>query len=261
MTDLARRKLLQPQEPIEIPEDDEAEKCEETMGSGKSKKPANPIEGVESIMGGLSEIKNWMVESMSMFLENPSDTTKELHEKIQALHEANPTLGSVLDLDEVLQMDFSKVGQKLREAENAVDAIQKDLRAAGSTKRPGRPFGSKNKEAPKAKKQKKNEKDIEEAGLSDVEMGKAKSSPPTDPFADLEASNKNPNKCATISLYSKCLVVEAAKQLHQEGGSNNLEREIMVRFKKYFYSYETERWKTGLLNKWWKYLAFYRQDF
>lgn len=70
-----------------------------------------------------------------------------------------------------------------------------------------------------------------------------------DPEAsDLEETH---NKSASISLKTKALIVEFGKRLESER-CPNVEKEVMVRYKKYFWSEDMQRFKSGMLRKWTK---------
>lgn len=59
----------------------------------------------------------------------------------------------------------------------------------------------------------------------------------------------NKNKASSIPLCTKCTVVELGKRLKAEG-CHNVEKEVMLKFKKLFWSDDKQRFKTGLLRKW-----------
>lgn len=235
-----------------------------TQRSAVDTSAATAIHNFAATSKDLGHIKNWLMENFGLCLSDPSLASKNLRNKIQLLVEQNSSLTSVIeDLglgDGVI--NFGMLGQQLRQIEEERHQVQQDLEKAGpGRRRPGRPFGSSNKrdlheegDGEPVKKRKTTKSSTRKKGDEDQ--------PPeeTDPFYDCE-DEKSPNKCATISLYAKCLVIEVAKKIKDSGQYQSVEKEIMMRFKKYFYSFEQERWKTGLLSKWWKYLVCINVNF
>lgn len=244
--------------------------------------PAVNLQQFQTSLKQIGNLKSWLVKSLSLCFKNPLEASKQFRSLAGSLCGANAGLASVLDdlgvsrdSDDVI--DFGSLGEGLEKMEKQRIAIAEDLQAAGPIRKMrGRPFGSKNVEKPVAQqtadgantqdaqdgaetKATKNTKGTRRPTSSkkkpvpeaEVEMADPPES--TDPFAEDEEKKKN--KSCTISLYSKCLVVETAKKLQREGNHVSIEKEVMSRFKKYFYSPETERWKTGLLSKWTKRLV------
>ena len=252
---LARQKLLEPEPQKEFPADDEGE-----SNHGFNVQESNPLEEIRAILKDLATVKNFVVESLDDCFKNPMEANKALRAKVRVLEDVNPKLTTALDLDQMEEaFDVPSLGRKVREAE---ETYEKDVLAAGRpTKKRGRPFGSSNKAvksdekattAGMTRRKKKLKQDEEKADAVETE------GPPysMDPFDDLEQPTNSRNKCCTIPLYSKCLVVEFAKKVKAEDRVQSVEKEVMVNFRKYFWSPDTERWKTGLLSKWWKYLVF-----
>ena len=246
---------------------------------------ATLLERVQKILQDIGQLKSWMLRSMMLCVNEPEVATQQLLQLVANLTDQNPAFSSVAEelglSDSVFgtDVDLASLGVKLEDLEKRHLEIQKDLEKAGpAKKRRGRPFGSKNKPrkaaeedleggpllTPPRKVRRRKEpaargkskpdapvgEDGEAAGGAEVEA-----EPPegTDPFAELE--ERSPNKSTTISLHSKCLVVEFAKSLHESGTCHNIEKEVMGRFPKYFWSHEAGRWKSGLLTKWKKLLV------
>lgn len=241
-----------------------------------------PKEKVAATLRDLGNMKSWLVESMSSCFMNPVEASSRLRTLLKGWVEVNPELSKVsvdlgIDLNEESAIDFADFSQQLRRVEQEHEQILKDIEAAGTVKRRrGRPYGSKNKpkiaeekeeeegdtetcketaskNVSKRSKRKKghirqaqNSKGLAEPGGPQEQPGDPP--PSTDPFAEMEETKAN--KCSTISLYSKCLVVETALKLRAEGTVQNVEKEIMARFPHYFWSVQGARWKTGLLSKW-----------
>ena len=266
---LARQKLLKPEPEKELPADDggEVKEDDESSTHGCNIQQSNPLEEVSNVLKDLATIKNFLVESFEECLSNPVEASKALRAKVRVLEDVNPKLTTALDLDEMDDMDtfVPSLARKVREAEETYRQIEKDLWAAGNpTKKRGRPFGSSNKAQKsdeKATKAPKSDKTRRKRNRGPDEDGDAVETegPPDsrDPFDDLEQQTNSRNKCCTIPLYSKCLVVEFAKKLKAEDRVQNVEKEVMLNFRKYFWSPEADRWKTGLLSKWWKCLCLF----
>lgn len=163
------------------------------------------------------------------------------------------------------QPDWALLGQNLSDAKKSLETSAEEFRHLGKRKRAGRPFGSRNKlvdvddgfEALKENKKRSRSKKTGDEGADEAtKKSKTKKSDsheqafPQDPEHELDEEPKEPNKAGVISLYTKCQVVECAKRLREEGQTACIEKEVMTRFKQYFLSPKTERWKTGLLHKW-----------
>lgn len=246
------------EEPETVPSDASDDEHVESAAGNSAVDTSTAIHSFAATSKDLGHIKNWLMENFGLCLSDPSLASQNLRNKIQLLVEQNSSLASViedLDLGDGV-INFGMLGQQLRQKEEERHQVQQDLEKAGpGRRRPGRPFGSSKKRDLQAegdgepvKKRKKTKSENKDKSAEDE--------PPeeTGPFDDCE-DEKTPNKCSTISLYSKCLVIEVAKQIKESGQYQNVEKEVMMRFKKYFYSFEQERWKTGLLGKWWKYLV------
>lgn len=162
------------------------------------------------------------------------------------------------------QPDWGLLGKNLADAKKSLERSLAELRHLGKQKRAGRPFGSRNKVAEhdddfvtpdKPTKKRRTRNGEEDAGKA-TKKSKAdkphldEEAFPQDPEHELEEEPKEPNKAGVISLYTKCQVVECAKKLQEENQTAFIEKEVMTRFKQYFFSSKSERWKTGLLAKW-----------
>lgn len=225
----------------------------------------------------ISRMKSWFLRSMAMCMNQPEIALQSFKALLQQLESENPSLSSIGLFESDAELDLSTFGERLDKVEKQQRDIQADLAQVGpSRKRRGRPFGSSNKPKttsaaegdedgplltpPKKARTKSGRKgkarDKGEAGESEKGAGMEVEGEPsegTDPFAELE--EKEPNKGVLISLYAKCLVVKTAKEVRAADRVHNVEMEVMKRFPKYFYSYESNRWKTGLLHKWTKSLV------
>ncbi|CAK9107173.1 unnamed protein product, partial [Durusdinium trenchii] len=95
---------------------------------------------------------------------------------------------------------------------------------------------------------KKQRTKAEEKGKGD-EDEEAEPMDPDDPNEDA-SSNKTVNKSQSINLHTKCMIVEYALDAQEKGEVASVEKHVMEKFKKYFYSVEKNRFKTGLLSKW-----------
>lgn len=238
------------------------------------------LTSVRQNLAALKRIKSWFLQSMALCMQDPGAATAKLREMVATICDKHPdfsTLTSALGIDAEPHIDWGSLGQRLEASEKEQQAIEKDLALAGATrKRRGRPFGSKNIQTkpatdgsgqeegplmtpPKKRKQGSSRKRL---GKGQAMLGAdpgsevgAEGEPEvqTDPFHDCE--EKDANKGTTIPLYSKCLVVKLAKELLEKGNVHSVEKEVMTRFRKYFWSVESSRWKTGLLHKWIKHLV------
>eukprot|EP00438_Fugacium_kawagutii_P009007 Skav217163 [mRNA] locus=scaffold566:173457:177478:+ [translate_table: standard] len=248
--------------------------------------PVNPAANLKQFQSSLMQIgslKSWLVKSLSLCFKNPAEASKQFRSLAGSLCGANASLAPVLDdleislkTDDII--DFGSLGENLDKIEKERISIVEDLQKAGPIRKMrGRPWGSRNvakqddkdttegtrtpgaeagadtAESKNTKRKRPTSSKKKQVPEAEAEVAMADPPPSTDPFAEEE--EKKTNKTCTISLYSKCLVVETAKKLHQEGNTVNIEKEVMARFKKYFYSHDTERWKTGLLSKWKKRLV------
>ncbi len=238
--------------------------------------PPPPNKGqVESNLSCLSSIKNWLLDSFHLMTSDPEEASRQFRSKLTTLMETNPGFANIMSdapvnpEDEGL-IDFGEMGAFIRKTESEQQQIQSELEKLPKTKRrPGRPFGSTGTGTGKQGKSKKRKgRDGEGDGdlLLTPEKPKKKNPKiqpgeerPGDPFFDCE--DRLPNKSAVIPLHAKCLVVEFAKKLVLENQVDKVEHEVMIRFKKYFWSAENERWKTGLLHKWTKLLVSSLESF
>lgn len=220
-----------------------------------------------------------METGMGILISDPESAVPRLRELLASLCAKNPGLIPVLSdigMGNEDTIAFTEVGSKLRKAEEQQQDILKELGPA--KRRRGRPFGrqtavaedgevtpsktdqKKRKKTPSTKKKKKTDEDEENEEFltpeksSDkkrkIDLDRKGSSNSGDPFGELEG--KEPNKAALISLYKKCLIVQFALKLLEDNPGANVEKEVMVRFKKFFFSVESNRFKTGLLGKWMK---------
>eukprot|EP00438_Fugacium_kawagutii_P013977 Skav200728 [mRNA] locus=scaffold274:25283:38105:- [translate_table: standard] len=219
---------------------------------------------VSKTIEAINRIKTWLLESMALCMKDPEAAVRDLLALVGDLKDKHPPFESVavdlglggLESD----VDLGTLGPKLAVVEKDCLAIQEELNlAAKPRKRRGRPYGSRNKPAPDTetadakaadgedgplmtppKKSRKKGRKGKQAGLEKSEQkpgpDTVEGEPPvsTDPFGDLEKP-KDPNKCTTISLYAKCLVVQFAQKLADEGNVHNIEKEVMKRFPKYFW--------------------------
>ena len=248
-------------------------------GDSAPRLPQRPhgIQTVQETLAAIKQLKDWLLESMDLCFQEPEKASKEFRTKALELASANPGLSDLLtecgvsaEEGSTACLNFSQLASFLRRAEGEQDQIQQDLLTAGPARRPrGRPFGSTNKKTeadgedaskktrrkktPKGKATGRKEPEAEDEGIqrADEEKEGETGFPETDPFGDLEQETSSKrNKCVTIPLYVKCLVVECAKKLEKDESVQSIEKEVMVRFKKYFYSCETNGWKSSLLSKW-----------
>lgn len=224
---------------------------------------------VETNLSCLSSIKNWLLESFQLMTGDPLEASGQFRDKLTTVMKTNPGFANIIsdasiDLEDKGLIDFGELGAFIRKTEGEQQQILSELQKLPKTqRRPGRPFGSRGKQE-KSKKRKGKDGDGEGDGdllLTPEKPKKGRKNPkiqpgeekPGDPFFDLE--DRLPNKSAVIPLHAKCLVVEFAKKLVQEKRVHKVEHEVMIRFKKYFWSPDHERWKTGLLHKWTKLLV------
>ncbi len=238
------------------------------------------LEHLEKTLGDIAALKSWLLQNMSLCLSDPSKASQEIRNLAELKTKQNPDFAAVaeelgLTISET-DVDMGSLGHRLEKIESERLEIKKDLDLAGpARKRRGRPFGSTKKAAAhgdgegplltpekkarsgKSKGKRKAKTSVEKTDETgeggETEAGTGPDPSATDPFADLE--EKTPNKSCTISLHSKCLVVEFALKLRESGTTHSIEKEVMARFPKYFWSVEKERWKTGLLSKWLKSLV------
>lgn len=232
---------------------------------------------VEANIHFLQNLKNWLVDSMALCFSSPKEASQEFRALLAELSGENPDLSNIgeeLELNPEGDVNFVSLGQKLRQWEEQQEAIRRELPAVSSTKRPpGRPFGSckkrkttageeeadqkdtkKNKKKTRKKDTKKKKTENQSEGEESVAV--EEEAPPTDPFGEVEEANKVPNKCSMIPLYTKCIIVEYAKKVAAEGKERSVERAVMTHFRKYFFSQESNQWKSGLLRKWIQFLGF-----
>lgn len=181
-------------------------------------------------------------------------------------------------------VDWGVFSNSLTDAKKKLENLKEELSKLPVARPKGRPFGSCNKKRPKddvtdavegeqpQKKQKskskeqqgksKKQKDDGEIEPSDDSKGskaenKSSDGGPNsgDPYEDLEEAT-NPNKTQMIPLYTKCLIVKYAKELDSAGNTKSIEKEVMLKFQRYFWNGDKSRYKTGLLAKWIKTLGF-----
>lgn len=228
----------------------------------------------QACLDDLAKMKTWLVESFSSCVTSPDDAAKALQAFAKSLLAQNPALSEILgdlgiDLEADCQFNWGELGKQICKLEQERLEIKKDLESTGMmSRRRGRPFGSKasgqqsttgeedggqDGSQPPTKRTKRSKPNCKDKGKGDLEDD-AGNQPPPDPEGIEDDQNKA-NKCITIPLHSKCLVVETAKKVKKEGNVVNIEKEVMGRFKKYFFSPELNRWKTGLLSKWCKRLG------
>lgn len=174
------------------------------------------------------------------------------------------------------QPDWSLLGKNLSECRKALEASVQETKTLGTKRRAGRPFGSRNKAqedaqgvdkdggnfvTPQKSKRKSSEEDTSGTKKRRSEKKKTpeevESAYPQDPEHELQEEEAEPNRRGgmILSLYTKCQIVECAKKLCEERKTQGVEKEVMARFKQYFFSVKQNRWKTGLLSKWTKILA------
>jgi len=220
--------------------------------------------GIEANIQALQDIRNWVMENLTLLLQDPRHAEQELRKQVDSLSSKNEAVKVILSdvgLGESDTINFADLGANLRKAEQVQLDILQEI--GPLKKRRGRPFGSIKVERPETEpdqcKRKRNtkRKNLEGSGGTEETAKKERKAGPDepdgsgDPFADLE--QKEPNKALLIPLYKKCLIIDFALNLQKEQPGSNIEKEVMVRFKKFFWSYEHEKWKSGLLGKWIKY--------
>lgn len=241
--------------------------------------------GVQANVRDLKEMQTWLMETgIPLLLSGAQEDARvAFEEKIGSLTAGNPGLAVILE-DAGLSVLQPDIGAKIRQLVSEQEEILAEL-GTGTKKRRGRPFGTRNRakdpamdqdnKPKKAKGRKRRaasrtsptrgaeENHPEEDGPlltperpDRPKTKKRRQEPPFkdgDPFAEME--EKDSNKNATIPLYTKAMIVEFALKLHRENSVTSIEREVMSRFKKFFFSYESNAWKSGLLGKWTRYLA------
>eukprot|EP00438_Fugacium_kawagutii_P012710 Skav228200 [mRNA] locus=scaffold704:266537:278731:- [translate_table: standard] len=214
----------------------------------------------------LAKMKTWLVESFSLCMTSPDDAARAFRALAKSLLENNSAFSEILadlliDVTADDQINWGELGKQICKLEQERAAIKMDLDAAGPiSRRRGRPFGKKNSakqlcegeepdgSEPPSKRAKNSKRKCKrtqaDKGKGDLE-DEAGAGPPADLDDDAADEQNKSNKCTTIPLHSKCLVVEVAKKLKKDASVHNIEKEVMVRFKKYFFSPELSRWKTG----------------
>ncbi|CAK9000255.1 Malate dehydrogenase 2, partial [Durusdinium trenchii] len=188
---------------------------------------------VQANVRDLKEMQTWLMETgIPLLLSGAQEDARvAFEEKIGSLTAGNPGLAVILE-DAGLSVLQPDIGAKIRQLVSEQEEILAELGAEenhpeedGPLLTPERP------DRPKTKKRR------QEPPFKDG-----------DPFAEME--EKDSNKNATIPLYTKAMIVEFALKLHRENSVTSIEREVMSRFKKFFFSYESNAWKSGLLGKW-----------
>lgn len=275
MLEKAQKKLDAYKERTEVTEGHE----DLEVGAGKQEADVEPVRNKNEVVENVANpdhLKNWIVESMALILEDTGKACQMFHLYLEKLVADSPKFVGILEsLNVGDPVDFGAVSAKIRDIEHEQRQILADLQSLGKPRRrPGRPFGARNKviaepsgdledkgveltpEKAVRNKRRTKPKDSKDAEAGNGEGGDEPAEPSRDPFAELE-EKKEPNKCALIPLYVKCMVVEFARKLQSEDTVANIEKEVMLQYKKYFWNPDSGRWKTGLLSKWTKFLDFF----
>ena len=245
-----------------------------TVDENVPKPPPVGIGTIKAILRDVKTMRDWLLESLDIWHDDSEQAQEQFKSLASKLLKKNPALAPILEdleLEHPSGLTSARLGQKLRQIEEEQDLIQEDLEKLGPVpKKRGRPLGARAKDKTKdaqeeegpskrkrtVSKTKKGSKDMDaDEDKADKDDKAPDTNPPGDPFADLEEKGKG-NRSPSVPLYTKCLVVEYAKKCIEEGNCASVEQEVMRKFKKYFYSYDTETWKSGLLCKWTKFLDF-----
>ncbi len=250
---------------------------------------AAPLAQIENNLGTIVAMQDFVLQTvLPLLLVNPAQAEDELETELKRVA-ADPSVASgslteFLDVvgcfkDSILQrpVNWSFFSSSLSDAKSKMAMIRDEFAALPNPRPKGRPFGHcniKRSKSPDAghdgaqpTKKKKGSKSKEKKDKKESDPDE----PPFsgDPFADLEAEQKPSNKHTMIPLYKKYIIVKFAKDLAEAGTVQNVEKEVMCKFHKYFWSEAAGKYKTGLLSKWTKILAvvgcrsefFFSQDF
>ena len=207
----------------------------------------------------VQDIYNFMLEElMDIVATDPHGAEKKLSTKLGQYAGSNQVVQNILALSNFKNgafegpVSWSSFGKQIREANETINSLKTEVRRLPNARGAGRPFGTKNRkracDATTAKASKKQRTKAEEKGKGD-EDEEAEPMDPDEPNEDA-SSNKTVNKSQSINLHTKCMIVEYALDAQEKGEVASVEKRVMEKFKKYFYSVEKNRFKTGLLSKW-----------
>ncbi|CAK8990409.1 unnamed protein product, partial [Durusdinium trenchii] len=207
----------------------------------------------------VQDIYNFMLEElMDIVATDPHGAEKKLSTKLGQYAGSNQVVQNILALSNFKNgafegpVSWSSFGKQIREANETINSLKTEVRRLPNARGAGRPFGTKNRkracDATTAKASKKQRTKAEEKGKGD-EDEEAEPMDPDEPNEDA-SSNKTVNKSQSINLHTKCMIVEYALDAQEKGEVASVEKHVMEKFKKYFYSVEKNRFKTGLLSKW-----------
>lgn len=227
----------------------------------------------QPVLGNLADAKErirsiqalLLAEVMPKLVTDPDEATCLLESKLPELMGKNEIVTNVFDVLGLKEgrlsrpVDWGALAKGLSDSIDHITDIEAYLKQNLAKRCAGRPFGAKNHpkrtatgddagEDVSQKKRRKKNKQISSGSKEELKSGSADPGS-TDAFADLEEQTKV-NKVGTIPLYTKCLIVEYAKTLIAAGNTKQVEMEVMQHFKKYFWSIEAGRYKSGLLSKW-----------
>lgn len=247
-------------------------------------KKREPLAVVEKKCAAIAGLKDYMMLNVwPLMAQLDKDTaTTNLVSKLNEILQELPELASVFQEFGFVNQEFpepvvwGKLSSELSRAETGFKDIIEELSKLKAKKARGRPFGSANKgrsgkdetgqtegdeelelETPRCTRKRKTAAETAESSTKEPKKPKTQKASTADKAkgdqeesCDGEEPTKEPNKSIQIPLYTKCIIVEYAMKLAEDGTEASIEKAVMRKFKKYFFSVESERYKTGLLRKW-----------
>ena len=224
---------------------------------------------VNESLAALVRLQDFFLQSVvPLLVTSPQDAQLKLESWIV---EGAPHQSVIADsILEPFKFQDSKFSQELKwdalisamtQAKTVLETMKKEMSELPNAARKGRPFGS-------LKKRKEESPEDGENTIDRLEQTKKKGRIQKAPEKAPDVGTKGPvepseemnvkqlgNKTKKIPLYMKYLIVKHTLELQREGAVQNIEKEVMQVFRKYFWNSQSGRFKTGLLSKWMKCLA------
>ena len=227
---------------------------------------------VDTSLAALNRLQDFFLQTLAPLLATrPAEAQLKLESWIV---EGAPHDGVIADsILEPFKFQDSKFSQELKwgafisAMNQAKTGLEKEMSKLPNADRKGRPCGS-------LKKRKEESPENGENTIDSLEQTKKKrrtqkapdvgTKGPVEPSEEMKVTELGINAKA-IPLYMKYLIVKHAHELEAQGTIENIEKEVMQVFRKYFWNPQSGRFKTGLLSKWMKCLAsnsmiFYLND-
>ena len=220
---------------------------------------------VNESLAALVRLQDFFLQSVvPLLVSSPQEAQLKLESWIV---EGAPHQSVIADsILEPFKFQDSKFSQELKwdalisamtQAKTVLETMKQEMSELPNAARKGRPFGS-------LKKNKEESREDGENTIDNPEQTKKKrrtqnepdvgTKGPVEPSEEVNVKESG-NKTKEIPLYMKYLIVKHTLELQREGAVQNIEKEVMQVFHKYFWNSQSGRFKTGLLSKWMKCLA------